>query len=105
MENSFTRLTELVTESAHRADLRGVADLGAYTRHIHLDGIRRELVAPVADRVQQPILGHQSSGAQHQAFEDGPLALREPERLAVRGDLAAREIEPQATEFERRARG
>src|SRR5690349_20946993 len=101
---SLPRLMDLVTQAANRADLRGFADLGAHARDVDLDGIRGELVGPVTDRAHEPLLGHETTRAEHEAFEDGPFTLREVERLSIGKRLLAGEVEAQAPELERGAR-
>src|SRR5262249_6585561 len=82
---------------------RSLPELGAQPRDVDLDRIRRDVVVPVRNRAQELLFRDDVAGIQHQAFEDGPFAVREIELLARGTRFLAREVELQAAEVELRA--
>src|SRR3954468_23488871 len=81
-------LFEHVAEAAHGADPdAGRLELRAQARDVHLDGVRREVVAPAGHRLDDGLLRADLLHLAEQHFQHRPLPRGELERLVLCGSI------------------
>src|SRR5688500_14912407 len=82
--SALPELFQHVAEAAYRADAdAGGLELGAQPRYVHLDRVRRKLVAPSGHRLDDRLLGDDLFHLREQHLQHRPFPRRKLERLAA----------------------
>ena len=84
--------------------LRGLAELPAQPRHVHVDGLVRSAVGQPPDVGEQVTAGHHLPGPQCQIVQEVELAAAEVERRAVQGGLMPVRVQPQPADRQQAGR-
>ena len=76
----------------------------AQPRDMGFHGVRRQVLLPARERLQQPLLGHHATDVVRQALEHQPFALGQFDRRAINLQLMSEQVDLHPAELERTAR-